>query len=172
MMPYTTLFAACLYLLSILGVVSAAQATPSGYAGGNVCQGTKPGQLPPAEYRNPMPLHLAIQSATVIRIYGQQMITRTQAGWDSKSLAILSEHSHADMFHLLKTTRRFGSFGIKSIPRYALVFAIPNQPAQGYIFNGVLSKRSVLGESALPPAGFVSWLEKHPSPVSMKARTH
>lgn len=130
----------------------------------------KPGQLPPAEYRNTVPLHLAIQSATVIRIYGMHMMSKTQFGWDNKPLAILSEHSHADMFHLLKTTRRFGRFGIKSIPRYALVFTMPNQPAQGYIFNGVLSKRSILGESALPPAGFISWLEQHPSPAPMKAR--
>lgn len=167
MMPNTAFLAACLYLLSILGLASAAQAVASSHAGGSICQGTKPGQLPPAEYRNTVPLHLAIQSVTVIRVYGMHMMSSTQFGWDNKPLAILSEHSHADMFHLLKTTRRFGSFGIKSIPRYVLVFTIPNQPAQGYIFNGVLSKRSVLGESALPPAGFVSWLEKHPSPAPM-----
>ena len=122
---------------------------------------TRKGSLPLAEYLNPVPLHQAIQSVTAVSIYGQH-IEGIHSTWSSKPLAILSDSSHADVFHSLKSTKHFGEFGVKTSPQYIFVFTLPNHPPQGYMYNGYLSNLNTLGESASVPDDFTIWLKQHP----------
>jgi hypothetical protein len=118
---------------------------------------------PVAEYKNPLPIHQAIQSASEVRIYGDHL-NHYQPDWDASPFAVLSSHSHKEMFHLLKTTSQFGEFGVKTIPTCIFIFVIPGHKLQGYYFNGRLSKTNILGETAILPDRFTAWVQQYSSP--------